>query len=113
MRHPLTFGNINPRPTADLLFSLFFKSDAVWNESGWKNDQFDQLLFAARGEADEAKRKQMYGDMQVLVHQAGGVGVPVFISLLDAYDRRLEGFGAIPIGGLMGYSFAEYVWWAG
>ena len=111
MKHPLTFGNTNPRPTADLLFSLFFKSDADWNESGWKNHQFDQLLLAARGEANEARRKQMYGDMQVLVHQAGGVGIPVFISSLDAFDARLKGFGSIPIGGLMGYSFAEYVWW--
>ena len=111
MKHPLTFGNTNPRPTADLLFSLFFKSDADWNESGWKNAQFDQLLMAARGEADEAKRKQMYGDMQVLVHDKGGVGIPVFISSLDGFDRRLKGFGSIPIGGLMGYSFAEYVWW--
>ncbi|MBW8812937.1 MAG: hypothetical protein JF588_05875 [Caulobacterales bacterium] len=111
MKHPLTFGNTNPRPTADLLFSLFFKSDADWNESGWRNARFDQLLMAARGEADEARRKQMYGDMQVLVHDQGGVGIPVFISGLDAFDRRLKGFGSIPIGGLMGYSFAEYVWW--
>ena len=111
MKHPLTFGNTNPRPTADLIFSLFFKSDADWNEAAWKSPHFDQLLLAARGEANEAKRKQMYGDMQVLVHEGGGVGIPVFIGLLDAYDRRLKGFGSIPIGGLMGYSFAEYVWW--
>jgi peptide/nickel transport system substrate-binding protein len=110
MKHPLTFGNVNPRPTADLLFSLFFKSDAAWNESGWKNARFDQLLLAARGEADEVKRKQMYGDMQVLVHQSGGVGIPVFISALDAHDRRLKGLASIPLGGLMGYAFAEHVW---
>lgn len=111
MKHPLTFGNTNPRPTADLMFSLFYKSDAPWNESRWKNPQFDQLLQAARAETDDAKRKQMYGDMQVLVHDKCGVGIPVFISLIDAHDRRLKGYGAIPIGGLMGYSFAEYVWW--
>ena len=110
MKHPLGYGNINPRPTADLLFSTCFKSDAPWNESGWKNEQFDQLLLAARGEADEAKRKQMYGDMQVLVHEKGGVGIPVFISLIDGYDKRLRGYGSIPIGGLMGYSFADNVW---
>jgi peptide/nickel transport system substrate-binding protein len=34
----------------------------------------------------------------------------VFISLIDGYDRRLGGLGSIPIGGLMGYSFADYVW---
>lgn len=110
MKHPLGFGNTNPRPTADLLFSLLFKSDAAWNVSGWKNERFDQLLIAARGEADEAKRKQIYGDMQVLVHEKCGVGIPVFISLVDGYDKRLKGFGSIPIGGLMGYSFADNVW---
>jgi peptide/nickel transport system substrate-binding protein len=110
MRRELFFGNVNPRPTADLLFTLFFKSDAPWNESGWKNAQFDQLLMAARGEGDEAKRRQMYHDMQVLVHEQCGIGIPAFISILDGYDTRLRGFGSIPIGGLMGYSFAEYVW---
>jgi peptide/nickel transport system substrate-binding protein len=110
MKHPLGFGNTNPRPTADLLFSLFYKSDAPWNESGWKNAQFDQLLLAARGEADETRRKQLYGDMQVLVHEKAGIGIPVFISLIDGYDRRLKGYGSIPIGGLMGYSFADHVW---
>lgn len=110
MKHPLGFGNTNPRPTADLLFSLFYKSDAPWNESAWKNAQFDQLLLAARGEADEAKRKQLYGDMQVLVHEKGGSGIPVFISIIDGYDKRVKGYGPIPIGGLMGYSFADHVW---
>lgn len=110
MKHPLCFGNTNPRPTADLLFSLFYASSAPWNESGWKNERFDQLLLAARAEADEAKRKQLYGDMQELVHKHCGVGIPLFISFIDAHDRRLQGYGSIPIGGLMGYMFAEHVW---
>ncbi|MCQ4438560.1 hypothetical protein NO135_26485, partial [Clostridioides difficile] len=67
----LGFGNINPRSSADVLFTQFFKSDAPWNESGWKNAKCDQLLLAARSETDDAKRKQMYGDMQVLVSQQG------------------------------------------
>ncbi len=111
MKHPLGFGNINPRPSLDLLFDLFFKSDAPWNESGWQNPQFDQLLVAARGEVDEVKRRQMYTDMQVLIHDHSGIGIPVFMSLIDGFDQRLKGFGSIPTGGLMGYSFAEHVWW--
>ena len=65
MKHPVGFGNVNPRPSADLVFTLFFKSDAPWNEAAWKNEKFDQLLVAARGETDQAKRAQMYADMQV------------------------------------------------
>jgi peptide/nickel transport system substrate-binding protein len=111
MKHPLTFGNTNPRPTADLVFSLFYKSDADWNESGWKNPRFDRLLLEARGEADHAQRKQLYGEMQGLVHDRCGVAIPVFISLIDGFDRRLKGLYPVPTGGLMGYQFAEHVWW--
>jgi peptide/nickel transport system substrate-binding protein len=111
MKHPLGFGSINPRPSADVLFTQFFKSDAPWNESGWKNPQFDQLLITARAETDDAKRKQMYADMQTIVSNQGGIGIPSFISLLDGYDKRLKGLGSIPTGGMMGFSFAENVWW--
>jgi peptide/nickel transport system substrate-binding protein len=110
MKHPLGFGNIGARPTADLMYSLFYKSDAGNNESGWKNDQFDQLLLAARGETDDAKRKQMYADMQVLVHEHCGIGIPQFNSSLDGHNAKLKGLSPHPLGGLMGYMFAEHVW---
>jgi peptide/nickel transport system substrate-binding protein len=109
-KHPVSFGNINARPSADLALTLFFKSDAQWNEAGWKNDKFDQLLVAARGETDLAKRKQMYADMQVMVHNEGGIGIPMFLSSLDGHTSRLKGLTQIPIGGMMGASFAEHVW---
>jgi peptide/nickel transport system substrate-binding protein len=109
-KHPLSFGAVNPRPSADILLTLFFKSDAAWNESAWKNPRFDQLLLAARAETDEAKRKQMYADMQVMIHEGSGIGIPVFQNLLDAHVSKLKGLGAIPLGSLMGYQFAEHVW---
>ena len=110
MKHPLTFGNINARPSADVIFTQFFKSDAPWNEANWKDPKFDQLLVAARGEPDDAKRKKIYGDMQVLVHEQGGIGIPLFLSSLDAHTTKLKGLGSIPIAGLMGFKFAENVW---
>ncbi|EJL02732.1 putative peptide ABC transporter, PepT family, periplasmic peptide-binding protein [Pseudomonas fluorescens Q2-87] len=109
-KHPLSFGNINPRPNADMIFSQFFQSTAPWNESGWKNPQFDQLLIQARGETDEVKRGKMYGDMQALVHEHSGIGVPVFISNIDGVDQRVKGYGTNPLGGFMGYMFAEQIW---
>jgi peptide/nickel transport system substrate-binding protein len=110
MKHPVGFGNINARPSADLALTLFFKSDAPWNEAAWKNEKFDQLLVAARGEVDQAKRAQMYADMQVLVHNEGGIGIPMFISSLDGHNSKLKGLSSIPISGMMGSSFAEHVW---
>lgn len=110
MKVPVGFGNINPRPTADILFSLFFQSSAAWNESAWKNEKFDQLLVAARAETDEAKRKQMYHDMQVLIHESSGIGIPVFINGLDAHTNKLKGLRPMGTGSMMGYAFAEHVW---
>lgn len=110
MRHPLTFGNINQRPTTDLMFSLFFQSKATENEAGWKNPKFDKMLIEARQTGDVALRKAIYGEMQWMIHRTGGVGIPVFISLLDGYDRRIRGLQPVPLGGLMGYTFAEHVW---
>ncbi|SFG95304.1 ABC transporter substrate-binding protein [Pseudomonas sp. NFACC45] len=109
-KHPISFGNINPRPNADMLFSQFFQSTAPWNESAWKNPQFDQLLVQARGETDEVKRGKMYADMQTLVHDHCGIGIPVFISNIDGVDQRVKGYGTNPLGGFMGYMFSEQVW---
>ncbi len=110
MKHPLGFGNVNARPSADVIFTQFFKSDAPWNEANWKSQKFDQMLLQARGEPDDAKRKKIYGDMQVLVHENGGVGIPMFQSSIDAHTAKLQGLGSIPLAGLMGFMFAENVW---
>ena len=42
-----------------------------------------------------------------------GIGLPVFISILDAYTAKLKGLKPIPTGGLMGYAYAENVWLEG
>lgn len=112
MKHPLGFGNVNPRPTANILLSQFFASSAPWNESGWKNEQFDQLLVASRSEPDLAKRKQMYADMQTLIHDHCGIGIPLFLSDVEGYDARIGGMDrTIPLGSFMGYMCAENIWW--
>jgi peptide/nickel transport system substrate-binding protein len=110
LKSAVGYGNINPRPSVDILLSLFFKSDAPWNESAWKDPKFDQLLLAARGETDFAKRKQMYGDMQLMIRDSSGIGIPLFNSYLDGHVSKLKGMSPIPVGGMMGFNFAENVW---
>ena len=110
LNSPVGFGNINPRPSADILLTQFFKSDAQWNESRFKSEKFDQVLVAARAETDFAKRKQMYADLQTMIHQEAGVGIPMFLFSLDGHSSKVKGLSPIPVGGLMGYNFAENVW---
>ncbi len=110
LKSSIGYGNINPRPTADILLTLFFNSNAPWNESRWKDPKFDSLLLQSRAETDVAKRKDMYCTMQKMISDNAGIGIPVFISLLDAYSTRVKGLVPVPTGALMGYNFAQHVW---
>lgn len=110
LKAPVHFGNINPRPTPDILFSLLYASNAPWNESQYKSEKFDKMLVEARGLLDQAKRKEIYDQMQVMVSEEAGTVIPVYISNVDAISGKLKGLEANPLGGMYGYAFAEYVW---
>jgi peptide/nickel transport system substrate-binding protein len=110
LKAPVHFGNINPRPTPDILFSLLYASSAPWNESQYKSEKFDSMLLEARGSLDEAKRRAIYDEMQVMVADEAGTAIPVYISNVDAISTKLKGLRPNPLGGMMGYAFAEYVW---
>ena len=110
LKSPVHFGNINPRPTPDILFSLLYASDAPWNESHYKSEKFDKMMIEARGALDEEKRTAMYWEMQEMVANEAGTIIPAYISNVDAVTSKLGGLEANPLGGMMGYAFAEYVW---
>ncbi|WP_435167519.1 ABC transporter substrate-binding protein [Falsirhodobacter sp. 1013] len=110
LKAPIHFGNINPRPTPDILFSLLYASDAPWNESQYKSEKFDGMLTEARGSLDEEKRKAIYWEMQEMVANEAGTIIPAYISNVDALSSKLKGLQPNPLGGQMGYAFAEYVW---
>ncbi|MGV1824021.1 ABC transporter substrate-binding protein [Agrobacterium vitis] len=110
LKAPVHFGNINPRPTPDILFSLLYSSDAPWNESQYKSPKFDKMLLEARGLLDQAKRKEIYGEMQVMIAEEAGTVIPAYLSNVDAITAKLKGLEPSPLGGMMGYAFAEYVW---
>ncbi|MCA0964043.1 ABC transporter substrate-binding protein [Salipiger bermudensis] len=110
LKAPVHYGNINPRPTPDILFSLLYASDAPWNESQYKSEKFDSMLVEARGALDEERRKEIYWDMQEMISNEAGTGIPVWISNMDAFTSKLGGLKPNPLGGMMGYAFAEYVW---
>jgi peptide/nickel transport system substrate-binding protein len=110
LKAPIHFGNINPRPTPDILFSLLYTTDAPWNESQYKSEKFDAMLVEARGSLDEAKRTEIYHTMQEMVSNEAGTIIPAYISNVDAVSSKLKGLVSNPLGGMMGYAFAEYVW---
>jgi peptide/nickel transport system substrate-binding protein len=112
LKAPIHFGNINYRPTPDILFSLLYASQAPWNESQYKSEKFDRMLVEARGMLDQTKRKEIYGQLQVMIAEEAGTIIPAYIAAVDAVTAKLKGVEINPLGGMMGYSMAEHVWFA-
>ena len=110
MQQPFVVSGWNARPTADLMLSIANKSDGGWNETQWKNERFDKLLAEARGELDTAKRKEMYCEMQRMLHADGGVGMMAFYHLIDARRSNVGGFDPHPAGMGRNAFFSTEVW---
>jgi peptide/nickel transport system substrate-binding protein len=98
------------RPTADMMFSSAYKSDAAWNDAMWRQPEFDRLLLEARGTLDEPRRKELYGAMQRMVHEDGGSLIPAFPDWIDAKREEVQGFEATPVMELGAQRLAERVW---
>jgi len=78
LKKPFTLVSWGARPTPDVMYTLAYKEDAAWNESRWKNPEFNKLLLQAKAELDQEKRKQMYHDMALLARNDGGTIIPFF-----------------------------------
>ena len=78
------------RPVQDQMYSTAYLSTAEWNDTAFKDPHFDELLIAARGELDQAKRKAMYSEMAYIVRDTGGLICPMSVSYthLDVYKRQ-------------------------
>lgn len=100
----------NGRPTANMIMTLAYASDAPWNAGRFKDEQFDQLLVAGRSEKDETKRKQIYHDLQVILHERGTDIAFMFFNTLDAASDKVKGYTPMPHAEMSGLRAAEKVW---
>ena len=89
MKRPFAAAYWGTRATEDMILSAGYQSGANWNESFWSNERFDKLLVEARTELDEAKRADMYREMQLLVRDEGGTVVPLFADNVFAMSNRI------------------------
>ena len=65
-------------------------ADASWNDSFWKHDRFNELLLKGRSELDQKKRRAIYVEMQTIVHNDGGVVVPMFANYVFAMADKVK-----------------------
>ncbi|MEM7060323.1 MAG: ABC transporter substrate-binding protein [Pseudomonadota bacterium] len=100
------------RPVPDLMFTTAYQGGAEWNDTAWKNERFDELLIQARSELDDALRTEMYNEMQVLVHEDGGLVAPMFASYVSAITKNVQHGDMASNWSLDGERWTERWWFA-
>ena len=71
------------------MFTIGYKAGGNWTLSFWNHPKSEKLLVAGRAELDEAKRNDIYVEMQTIVRDEGGVVVPCFANNVDAASDAL------------------------
>jgi len=84
LKHPWCASYWSGRPTEDWMFTQGYSATSNWNETYWKNDRFNELLVRARGEVDDAKRRQMYYEMQAICRDDCGSVIHAFANHISA-----------------------------
>ena len=78
------------RPTEDGMFTLAFSAESSWNETHWNHERFEKRLLLARAELDQAKRHEIYVEMQTIVRDFGGLVCPVFANTIFATSDKVR-----------------------
>ena len=113
MKKPFSACYWSGRPTENMMFSTVYWGEAAWNDTYWKNAQFDDLLLQGRVETDPSKRRAIYVEMQQIVHNDGATVLPLFLQDIFATNDKVRHPDVI--GGnweLDGCKAAERWWFA-
>ncbi len=90
MKKPFSACYWSGRPTENWIFSQIYAADASWNDTYWKHEKFNKLLVQGRAELNTTKRRDIYVEMQQILHNEGGLVLPLFQSDVMAYHERLH-----------------------
>ena len=90
MQKPWVASYWGGRPTEDWMFSQVYSTGADWNETHFANEQFMKLLVEGRAELDQEKRRQIYVDMQRILHDQGGAVIPMFSAYVSAVSDKVQ-----------------------
>jgi peptide/nickel transport system substrate-binding protein len=107
-KQPFHLSYWGGRATQDQMYSTAYLSDAAWNDTRFLRPDVDQMIIAARGELDEAKRRTIYQDIAMIVRDEGGMICPFFNDFIDATGPQVQGWDSHPTAEMMdGYALSE------
>ncbi|MEM9726600.1 MAG: ABC transporter substrate-binding protein, partial [Pseudomonadota bacterium] len=95
--HPFSITPWTMRPLAAQTLALAYRSDAVWNESGFADPVFDALLEVALEVADLPTRRLVMGRLQRRLQSSGAIIQPYWRAVRRHHHRRVAGLQPHPM----------------
>ena len=78
------------RASEDTMLTVAYAGGNPLNDTHWNHPEFNKLLVAARLEADEAKRRPMFYELQRIISDEGGAIVPIFANSVYAMADKVK-----------------------
>lgn len=104
------------RPTQDWMYSSAYVSTTEWNDTAWRDTEsavrFNEVVALARAELDTAKRAELYREAQLLIHDDGGVILPMFANYIEGLSNGIAHPEATASNWEMDGNKAPERWWA-
>lgn len=87
------------RPTIDTALYPFYHSSGSWNRQLWlyKNARVDELLDLGRKTNDEAKRKEIFGELQKIADDTVTSIIAYSAMHVNGVRKEVEGFKSTPM----------------
>ncbi len=84
------------RPLAMMVIGLAYRTGVPWNESSYSNPKLDSLLSEAEGTLDLAKRRDLMGQIEEIMHEDGPIAQPLWRNNFTYYDKAVIGASIHP-----------------
>ncbi len=107
MKGPFYIGYWGNQTTVDGTLTMLLTSDASYEDSAWKNAEFDSLVAEARATTDDTKRAELYASAQELMLRDLPYIVPFFQDTLIANRDDVDAWNEYPRSGSL---YIENVW---
>ena len=107
MKGGFYMGYWGMQPTEDATFNLLLTSNAAYEDTGWKNETFDNLVAQGRATIDDSERATIYAEAQQLILDELPYIIPFFEDVLTASRSGTNDWIVVP---LSRYFYVENVW---
>jgi peptide/nickel transport system substrate-binding protein len=84
-------------------------SEAIWNETHWRDPAYDELIASAQAAATEEEALELWKQVQQIQYDEGGYIVWANLELLDAYANHVQGVVPSAWFNLGGWNYRD-VW---